>query len=163
MQWVLLAVVVLGFGILEFRNLKDRARLAPLRRAVRHEPIRYRTPISAQWGRGWWGRGNAKGIRLVVREHSFELSYAIPTWGLLGTEWCCKGSDARIQVSRGRFLPPKVERSCIALTIPAIDRPDERQEILLASVPPSHVLREAWDALIACGAAAAGEPPAGDA
>ena len=158
-QWVLLAAVALGIGILEFGNLKDRARLAAVRRAARHEAVRFRTPVSAQWSRGRWGRGKAKGMQLVVRDRSFELSYPFPTWGLLGTEWYCRGSDARIEVGQGRFLPPKVNRTCVVLSIPSIDRPDARQVILLASPPPSHVLRSAWDALIDSGVAATGTPP----
>ncbi len=77
MQWVLLAFVVAVFGVIEFRLLRDRLRLAPVRSAVRNEAVVYRTPISAQWSRGWWGRGNAKGMRLVVRQNSFELSYPL--------------------------------------------------------------------------------------
>ncbi|MEO8745083.1 MAG: hypothetical protein ABI455_07410 [Candidatus Dormiibacterota bacterium] len=78
MQWVLLGTAVVGITVVEFRILQDRARLASVREAVKKEAVVYRTPISPQWGRGWWGRGNAKGMRLVVREHSFELSYPFP-------------------------------------------------------------------------------------
>ncbi len=147
-QWVLLAAVLLGFSILEYRNVRDRVQLRALRQAVTKQSVPYRTPISAQWKRGWRGRGNAKGLQLVVREKSFELSYPFPTLGLLGTEWYCRAQEARMTTGRGRFLPPKVTRTWIVLSIPAIYRPEERQEILLSSLPPSTVLRHSWDALV---------------
>jgi len=103
MQWVLLAFVVAFFGVIEFRLLRDRLRLAPVRSAVRNEAVVYRTPISAQWSRGWWGRGNAKGMRLVVRQNSFELSYPFPGGSLLTTEWYCMGKDARMKVGQRIF------------------------------------------------------------
>ncbi len=87
MQWVLLALVVAFLGVIEFRLLRDGTRLAPVRSAARKEAVVYRTPISAQWSRGWWGRGNAKGMRQLVRENSFELSYPFPGGSLLTTEW----------------------------------------------------------------------------
>ena len=51
-QWILLAAVLAGFGVIEIRILRDRGRLAPVREAVKKEAVVYRTPISAQWGRG---------------------------------------------------------------------------------------------------------------
>src|SRR5207245_11632672 len=126
-----------GLGLIEFRLLRDRARLAPVRSVVRKEAVVFRTPISVQWGRGWWGRGNAKGMRLLVRENSFELSYPFPGGSLLTTEWFCRGRYARMKVGRGNFLPPKVKRDCIVLSIPSIDNANAEQEILLSSIPPS--------------------------
>jgi hypothetical protein len=164
MQWVLLGVVLLGFGMIEFRLLRDRARLAPIRQAVTKEAVVYRTPISAQWGRGWWGRGNAKGMQLVAREHSFELSYPFPGGSLLTTEWYCRGKDARMKVGQGHFLPPWVKRECIVLSIPTIDGASGEQEILISSAPPlRRDLGAAWDALAACGVHASGDPPTSDA
>jgi hypothetical protein len=160
MQWVLLGVVVVGIGVIEFRLLRDRARVAPIRQAVRKEAVVYRAPISAQWGRGWWGRGNAKGMQLVAREHSFELSYPFPGGSLLTTEWYCRGKDARMTVGQGHFLPPWVKRDCIVLSIPTIDGAGGEQEVLISSVPPwRHDLRGAWDALVACGVHSSGDPP----
>jgi hypothetical protein len=160
MQWVLLALVVAGLGVIEFRLLRDRRRLAPVRSAVRKEAVVYRAPISAQWSRGWWGRGNAKGMRLVVRENSFELSYPFPGGSMLTTEWYCRGKDARMKVGQGNFLPPKVKRDCIVLSIPSIDNASAEQEILLSSTPPSRDdLSAAWDALVACGVEASSDPP----
>ena len=160
MQWVLLALVVAGLGAIEFRLLRDRRRLAPVRSAVRKEAVVYRTPISAQWSRGWWGRGNAKGMRLLVRENSFELSYPFPGGSMLTTEWYCRGKDARMKVGQGNFLPPKVKRDCIVLSIPSIDNASAEQEILLSSTPPSRDdLSAAWDALVAWGVEASGDPP----
>jgi len=163
MQWVLLALVVAFFGVIEFRLLRDRVRLAPVRSAVRNETVVYRTPISAQWDRGWRGRGNAKGMRLVVRLSSFELSYPFPGGTLLSTEWYCWGKDARMKMGQGNFLPPWVKRDCIVLSIPSIDSANEVQEILLSSTPPfRHDLSTAWDALVACGVQATGDlPPKG--
>ena len=157
MQWVLLGAVVAGFCAIEFRLLRDRGRMAPVREAVRKEAIVYRAPISAQWGRRWWGRGNAKGMQLVVREHSFELSYPFPGGSLLTTEWFCRADDAAMKPGHGRFLPPRVERDCIVLSVPSIDNPKIEQEILLSSW--RHELRVAWDALAACGVRASGAPP----
>ena len=91
---MLLGGVVAGICAIEFRLLRDRARLSSVRKAVMREAIVYRAPISAQWGRGWSGRGNAKGMQLVVREHSFELSYPFPGGSLLSTEWYCRAGDA---------------------------------------------------------------------
>lgn len=162
-QWTLLGLVLGLFAVIEFRLLRDRAHLANVRRVVSAEAVRYRAPISAQWGRGWWGRGNAKGMQLVVHEHSFEISYPFPGGSFLSTEWYCRASDAWMKMGSGRFLPPVVARDCIVLSIPAIDKPEERQEILLASRPPRHNLRGAWDALVACGVQATGHPPATDA
>jgi hypothetical protein len=159
-QWVLLALVVAVFAVIEFRLLRDRLRLAPVRSAVKREAVVYSTPISAQWGRGWWGRGNAKGMRLVVRQNSFELSYPFPGGSLLTTEWYCWGKDAHMETGRGNFLPPWVKRDCIVLSIPSIGGPNAEQEILLSSVPPlRHDLGTAWDALVACGVQASGDPP----
>jgi hypothetical protein len=160
MQWVLLALVVAFFGVIEFRLIRDRVRLAPIRSAVRKEAVVYRTPISAQWSRGWRGRGNAKGMRLLVREKSFELSYPFPGGSLLTTEWYCRGKDARMKVGQGNFLPPKVKRDCIVLAVPSIDDANAEQEILLSSVPPwRQDLSAAWDALAACGVEVSGDPP----
>jgi hypothetical protein len=159
MQWVLLAAVVVGLSVVEFRILRDRARLAVVREAVKKEAVVYRTPISAQWRRGWWGRGNAKGMQLVVREHSFELSYAFPGARFLSEEWFCTAPDARMTTGEGRFLPPQINRECIVLSIPSIDNTHERQEILLSSLPPGRRLRAAWDALVVCGVLASGDPP----
>ena len=157
MQWVLLAAVVAAFSVIEFGLLRDRARLGPVRKAVRKESIVYRAPISAQWGRGWWGRGNAKGMHLVVREHSFELSYPFPGVSLLTTEWFCRASDATMKLGYGYFLPPRVGRECIVVTIPSIDSPKATQEILLSSW--HRKLRAAWDALASCGVQTLGSPP----
>ncbi len=160
MQWVLLALVVAFFGVIEFRLLRDFARLAPVRSGVKKEGVVYRTPISAQWSRGWWGRGNAKGTRLVVREKSFELSYPFPGGSFLTTEWYCWGKDARMKTGLGNFLPPRVKRDCIVLSIPSIDAPNSEQEILISSIPPwRQDLSAAWDALVACGVQASGDPP----
>jgi hypothetical protein len=160
MQWVLLALVVAVFGVIEFRLLRDRLRLAPVRSAVRNEAVVYRTPISAQWSRGWWGRGNAKGMRLVVRQNSFELSYPFPGGSLLTTEWYCRGKDARMKVGQRNFLPPYIQRDCIILSVPSIDSANAEQEILLSSTPPLRDdLSAAWDALVACGVEASGDPP----
>ena len=159
MQWVLLAAVLAGFGVIEIRILRDRARLAPVREAVKNEAVVYRTPISAQWGRGWWGRGSAKGMHLVVREHSFELSYPFPGGRFLSEEWFCIAREARTRMGEGRFLPPRIKRECIVLSIPSIANTDERQEILLSSLPPGRYLRAVWDALVACGVQASGDPP----
>ena len=163
MQWVLLAVVALGLSALEYRNIRDRIQLTAIRDAVTKERELYRTHISAQWSRGWWGRGNFKGMQLVVRERSFELSYPFPTLGLLGTEWYCSAQHARMNTDRGRFLPPKVMRTCVVLSFPSIDNHQERQEILLASVPPSTVLLSAWEAMVRSGVKADGDPPEADA
>lgn len=160
MQWMLLALVVAFFGVIEFRLLRDRTRLALVRSAVRKEAVVYRTPISARWRRDWWGGGNAKGMRLLVRENSFELSYPFPGGSLLTTEWFCRGKDARMKVGQGNFLPPKVKRDCIVLSIPSIDNANAEQEILLSSIPPSrNDLSATWDALVACGVEASGDPP----
>ena len=160
MQGVLLALVVAFFGVIEFRLIRDRVRVAPIRSAVRKEAVVNRTPISAQWSRGWWGRGNAKGMRLLVREKSFELSYPFPGGSLLTTEWYCRGKDARMKVGQGNFLPPKVKRDCIVLAVPSIDDANAEQEILLSSVPPwRQDLSAAWDALAACGVEVSGDPP----
>ena len=160
MGWVLLGLVIAFFGVIEFGLIRDRMRLAPIRSAVRKESVVYRTPISAQWGRGWAGRANAKGMRLVVRENSFELSYAFPGGSLLTTEWYCWGKDAGMKMGQGNFLPPWVKRDCIVLSIPSIDTANANQEILLSSVPPLRQdLSAVWDALVACGVQASGEPP----
>lgn len=160
MQWVLLALVVAFFGVIEFRLLRDFVRLASVRSRVKKEAVVYRTPISAQWSRGWWGRGNAKGMRLVVREKSFELSYPFPGGSFLTTEWYCWGNDARMRMGLGNFLPPRVKRECIILSIPSIDDPNAEQEILISSIPPwRQDLSVAWDALVVCGVHASGDPP----
>jgi hypothetical protein len=123
------------------------------------EAVVYRTPISAQWSRGWWGRGNAKGMRLVVREKSFELSYPFPGGSFLTTEWYCWSKDARMKMGLGNFLPPRVKRDCIILSIPSIDEPNAEQEILISSVPPLRQdLSAAWDALVVCGVRVSGDP-----
>ncbi len=158
MQWVLLGLIVVGFCVFGFRLYRDRERLAPVRDAVTKEVVAYRTPISAQWGRGLWGRGNAKGIQLVVHQHSFELSYPFPGGSFLTTEWYCWGRETRMKMGMGRFLPPRIKRECIILTIPSIDDPKAEQEILL-SHPEPHDLRAEWDALVACGVSASGDPP----
>lgn len=157
MQWVLLALVAAGMVVIEFRLYLDRTRLAQVREAVKKEAVVYRAPIGAQWGRGWWGRGNAKGMQLVVREHSFELSYPFPGGSFLTTEWYCRGHDARMKVDQGRFLPPRIKRECIVLSIPSIDDAKVEQKILLSSW--RRELRGAWDALIACGVRASGDSP----
>ena len=159
MQWVLLGLVVAGFCVIEFRLIRDRSRQGPVRAAVKKEAIVYRTAVSAQWGRGWWGRGNAKGMQLVVRTNSFELSYPFPGGRFLSTEWYCRASDAQMRMGQGRFLPPRIKRDCIVLSIPSIDNPNDRQEILLSSVPPWHYLPASWDALVTCGVRASGDPP----
>lgn len=122
----------------------------------------HRLPISAQWGRGWWGRANAKGMQLVVRERSFELSYPLPGGRFLSTKWYCRASDALMTMGQGWFLPPKIKRDCIMLSIPAIKNARERQEILLAARPPRSGLGEAWQALVACGVRASGGGPVPD-
>jgi hypothetical protein len=160
MQWVLLVLVVAGFFVIELKLYRDRKRLAPIRVAVKQEAVVFSSPISAQWGRGWWGRGNARGMRLVVRERSLELSFPFPGGSLLATEWYCRGNDARMKMGRGNFLPPWVKRDCIVLSIPAIDDAGAEQEILISSAPPwRHDLSAAWDALVACGVRASGPPP----
>ena len=125
---------------------------------MKKETVVYRTPISVQWGRGLWGRGNAKGMNLVVRESSFELSYPFPGGSLLTTEWYCFGKDAQMKMGVGLFLPPAIKRDCIALSVPSVDNPHVRQELLLSYSTPNS-LRTAWDALAACGTQAVGEPP----
>jgi len=160
MQWVLLGLVVAFFSVIEFRLLRDFALMARVRSGVKKEAVVYRAPISAQWSRGWWGRGNAKGMRLVVREKSFELSYPFPGGSLLTTEWYCWGKDARMKMGLGSFRPPRVKRDCIVLIIPSIDKPNAEQEILISSVPPwRQDLSAACDALVACGVQASGVPP----
>jgi len=158
-QWVPLGVVVAGFGAIELRLLLARARPASVRDSVKKEAVVHRTPISAQWGRGWWGRGNVKGMQLVVRDHSFELSYPFPGGSFLTSEWYCRARDGRMKMGVGRFLPPRIKRACIVLSIPSLDNPDDRQEILLTSRPPRNDLRGAWDALLASGVVASGDPP----
>lgn len=157
MQWVLLGLVAAGFGVIEFRLLRDRARLARVREAVKKEAVVYRAGISPQWSRGWWGHGNAQGMQLVVREHSFELSYPFPGGSLLTTEWYCMGKDARMKMGEGRFRPPRIKRDCIVLSIPSIDDANGEQEILVSSW--RHELGAAWDALVSCGVHATGDPP----
>jgi len=158
MQWVLLGVVAAAFCAVEFRLLRDRFRVAEVRQAVKSEAVTYRAPISAQWGRGWWGRGNAKGMQLIVREHSFEISYPFPGGSLLSTEWYCRGPEARMKVGEGRFLPPRIKRDCIVLSIPSIDDAATDQETLLSSW--RRELKGAWDALAACGVQPSGSSPA---
>jgi len=157
MQWVLLGAVAAGLCVIEFRLLRDRARLSAVREAVERGGIVYRAPISAQWSRGWWGRGYARGMQLVVREHSFQLSYPFPGGSLLSTEWYCRAADAVMKRGQGRFLPPRVKRECIVLSIPSIDNRELAQEILLSSW--RRELRAAWDALSACGVRAVGDAP----
>jgi hypothetical protein len=157
MGWVLLGLVGAGFCVIEFRLLRDWARLAPVRKAVKKEAVVYRTAISPQWSRGWWGRGNAQGMQLVVREHSFELSYPFPGGSFLTTEWYCWGRDARMTMGEGRFRPPRIKRECIVLSIPSIDDATGEQVILLSSW--RRELRAAWDALVASGVHASGDPP----
>ena len=157
MGWVLLALVAALFGVVEFRLLRDRVRIAPVREAVKKESVVYRAAISPQWDRGWWGRGNAQGMQLVVRDNSFELSYPFPGGSFLTTEWYCWGRDARMKMGEGRFRPPRAKRACIVLSIPSIDDASGKQEILLSSW--RHELRAAWDALAACGVHASGDPP----
>jgi hypothetical protein len=160
MQWVLLGLVVAGFCVIEFQLLRDRSRLAPIRDLVRKESVVYRTAISPQWGRGLWGRGNARGMQLVVREHSFELSYPFRGGSFLSTEWYSWGRDTRMKMGRGRFLPPWISRDCIVLSIPSIDDATKEQEILISSTPPlGRDLRGTWDALVMCGVHASGDPP----
>ena len=98
-------------------------------------------------------------MHLVVREHSFELSYPFPGGRFLSEEWFCIAREARTRMGEGRFLPPRIKRECIVLAIPSIDSPYERQEILLSSQPPRHYLRAVWDALVACGVQASADPP----
>src|SRR5690348_2749016 len=98
MQWVLLVVVVAAFGVLGWRLWQDRVRLEPTKLIVRGESVVYRTQVSARWSRGWWGRGNARGMQLVVHEKSFELSYSFPLGRFLSTEWFCRGGDAEMAV-----------------------------------------------------------------
>ncbi len=62
-------------------------------------------------------------------------------------------------MGEGRFLPPRIKRECIVLSIPSIDNTGERQEMLLSSLPPGRYLRAVWDALVACGVQASGDPP----
>jgi hypothetical protein len=125
---------------------------------VKKEAVIFRTAILPQWGGGWWGRGNARGMQLVVREHSFELSYPFPGGSFLTTEWYCWARDARMRMGQGRrFLPPRVQRDCIVLSIPSIADASGEQEILLSSW--RHELRAAWDALLVCGVHASGDPP----
>lgn len=159
MQWLLLGIVVAGLVGIEARLQLDWWRQAAVRDAVRKEPVHRRMPISAQWGRGWWGRGNAKGMQLITREHSFELTYPFSGGHFLSTEWFCRAGDARMSVARGRFLPPRIQRDCIVLSIPAINNTGDRQEILVTARPPHSDLREAWDALVACGVHASGHAP----
>ncbi len=65
-----------------------------------------------------------------------------------------------MKVGHANFLPPKVKRDCIVLSIPSIDNANAEQEILLSSIPPSrNDLSAAWDALVACGVEASGDPP----
>ncbi len=54
-----------------------------------------------------------------------------------------------MKMGHSRFLPPRVERECIVLSVPSIDNPQLEQEILLSSW--RRELRAAWDALSACG------------
>jgi hypothetical protein len=98
-------------------------------------------------------------MQLVVRDHSFELSYPFPGGSFLTTEWYCWARDGRMKMAVGRFLPPRIKRDCIVLSIPSLDNPDDRQEILLSSRPPRNDLRGAWDALLASGVVASGDPP----
>jgi hypothetical protein len=124
---------------------------------VKKEAVVYRTPISPQWGRGRWGRGNAQGMQLVVREQSFELSYPFSGGSFLTTEWYCWGRNTRMEMGKGRFRPPRINRDCIVLSIPPIDDASVKQEILLSSW--GRDLRAAWEALVLCGVQASGDPP----
>ena len=160
MQWVLLIVVVAGLGALGWRLWQDRVHLAPAMRVVKAEPVIYRAPMSAQWSRGWWGRGNASGMELVVHKQSFELSYSFRVGRFLSTEWYCRGRDAEMSVGSGKFLLPVISRNCIVLSIPVIDHPELRQEILLASQPGAQNLHAAWQALSRCGVRSSGDAPA---
>jgi hypothetical protein len=51
-QWVLLAAVLLGFSILEYRNVRGRVQLRALRQAVTKQSMTYRTPLSTQRKQG---------------------------------------------------------------------------------------------------------------
>jgi hypothetical protein len=161
MQWVLLGAVIVGIAAIEFRLVRDRIRTATIREVVRREQLIARFPISAQWARGWWGRGNAKGMQLLVRERSFELSYPFPGGSLLSTEWFCRATESQMKAGRVTALPPQMKRECIVVSFPSIDHPMARQDVLL-SAPPSHRdLARIWDALAKAGVQPIGEPPGG--
>jgi hypothetical protein len=156
-EWVFFAAVMAGLVGVSIRLYRDRRRQAPVRDAVVREKIIYRSPVSPQWARNRWERANAKGMELVVREHSFQLPYPFTGGRFLSNEWFYWGKDARIWMGEGDFLPPRVGRKCIVIGMPSIEAPERAQEILVSTW--DHRLREAWDALAHGGVTAVGPPP----
>jgi hypothetical protein len=99
---------------------------------------------------------------LVVREHSFEISYPMPYafLGRVNREWYCVGTRVEMKTMFGvtAFLPPRRTRDVLALTIRSESRDAEDDETVLVS-SWDHRLGEAWNALQACGVTACGSPP----
>jgi hypothetical protein len=100
-------------------------------------------------------------MHLVVREHSFEISYPMPYafLGRVNREWYCVGTQVEMTVRFGvtAFLPPRRTRDVIALTIRSADDVENEEEVLISSW--EHCLGEAWKALETCGVTPGGPPP----
>jgi hypothetical protein len=150
--YVLSAVVLAVFAVVSVWRYRQARTAAPIRDAVRGEALIYRAPISPQWGRRL-----ASGMELVVREHSFEISYPFPGGRFLTQGMYCVSRRARMETGRGRFRPPRLMRDCIVLTVSSDDDAADDQEVRLSSW--QHQLRPAWDALASSGVVASGPPP----
>ena len=152
---IILVVVLIGFAVLLAKIRLERAKTEPLRKSVKHERVLLQVPVITQF-EGWNGARTAVaalGMRLIVREHSFEIGTSPRFLGaVLGSDWVFRAVDTEMRSVSPR--PSVNPRWWVEVTG---SRLGKQVRVLFASATR---LNEAWDALVAAGVRPMSSPPA---
>ena len=143
--------VLIGFGI--WRVHRQREAAAPLRNQVIAQPITFRCPVAVKyWHRLGWSTKVLRGMEIVVRDSSVQVSSVRPSIGAaLGSEWYFEAANTSIEVSG--------EPSDLAKREWIIIQPSDPQTVRLALSASNGSNSQIWDSLLAAGAHGFGTPP----
>jgi hypothetical protein len=142
--------VLIGLGI--WRVQRQREAAAPLRNQVMAEPITFRCPVAVKyWHQLGWSTKVLRGMEIVVRDSSFQVSTIRPSIAALGSEWYFEASDTSIEISSSPSDLAKREWVII--------EPSDPQGVRLALSAMKGSNSQIWDALLAAGARGLGTPP----
>lgn len=159
MEYILLAVVVVGFAVGFGAAWLKRRWQAPLRCEIRSKNITFRTNLTEVKERQsgalfkWLALNSV--MALYVRGDSIEISSRILLFRvIMGTEYYFKARETFIEVSKepGRFYG--------GVNWIIVTGTDGGKEIKLAITNgDENKFRDAWNALVAAGSVAVGPPP----
>jgi hypothetical protein len=145
---VAILVIVSGF----YRQMRDRKQ-DPMRLAIAEENVTFRSPVfyKRELPSGRFGPSPGRGLELVVRQASFQVSYRNDLLGrIFGREWYCRASSVTIRRDSMR-VPPGVVKECIIA-----ESSDPTMQVKRVAIFPLPVggLEAAWQALVEAGVTA---------